>query len=631
LADLGQDLRYGLRTLAKNPGFTAVAVLTLALGIGANAAMFSIVNGVLLRPLPFRDPGRLVVIVGVYANRFVPTPQPHFEWADWAEGTKTVADFSIYETGEINLTGEGEPDRVSAAEVSEHFFGLLGTSPIRGRSFLQAEEAAEHPFVAVVSFKLWQTRYGSDPGLIGKTVQLNGKPFTVVGIMPSGFEFPDATRIWVTLPRNLDDEMFGGNAIGGIQIARLRPQATLDQARAELRLIAQRVYEGHPEQAERVSVTSLHQFMVGDIRRALLLLLGAVGFVLLIACANVANLSLARSAGRFREVAVRAALGASRARLVRQLLTESVLLSLLGGALGLLASLWAIEMAKTLIPARASFISGIRVDGWVLSFTCALAVLTGIVSGLAPALQSSKLELTEALKESAAGSHTGLRLSSRHRLRGLLGIFETATALVLLIGAGLLIRSFGKLLEVNPGFGTQDLLAARVSLLEPRYSAPEGRVAFFRDVLARVKTLPGVRDAAFANALPFGPPGAVIFGLEVEGGPKFQWGSGASAFYLVVSREYFHTMGIPLLRGRVFTEQDIKGSTPVAIISQSLARRGWPDQNPLGRRFSFAGAGGNRSKWWVSLATCRAWIWMDGPGLRCTFLSSSSLNMPRSW
>jgi putative ABC transport system permease protein len=329
--------------------------------------------------------------------------------------------------------------------------------------------------------------------------------------------------------------------------------------------------------------------MVGDISRALLLLLGAVGFVLLIACANVANLSLARSAGRFREVAVRAALGASRARLVRQLLTESLLLSLVGGALGLLTSLWAVELAKTLIPARAIFISGIKVDGWVLSFTFGVAVLTGIISGLAPALQSSKLELTEALKESAAISHTGLSLSSRHRLRGLLGVFETATALVLLIGAGLLIRSFGKLLEVNPGFRTQNLLAARVSLLEPRYNAPEGLTAFFQEVLARVKTLPGVRDAAFANVLPFGLSGGITIGLEVEGGPKFQPETGVGAFYLAVSADYFHTMGIPLLRGRIFTEQDIKGSTPVAIISQSLARRGWPDQNPLGKRFSFVG------------------------------------------
>ena len=336
-------------------------------------------------------------------------------------------------------------------------------------------------------------------------------------------------------------------------------------------------------------MTSLHHFLVGDIRPALLLLFGAVGFVLLIACANVANLSLARSVGRFREVAVRAALGATRARLVRQLLTESVLVSLLGGALGLLTSLWAVEMAKSLIPARASFVSGIRADGWVLSFTCVVAVLTGVISGLAPALQSSKLDLTEALKKSAAGSLGGLHLSPRHRLRDLLAIFETATALVLLIGAGLLIRSFGKLLDVDPGFRTQDLLAARVSLLEPRYNTPEGSLAFFRDVLARVKTLPGVRDAAFANILPFWRGGSVLFGLEVEGGPKFQPGSGVSAFYHAVSREYFHTMGIPVLRGRIFTEQDTKGSTPVAIISQSLARRGWLDQNPLGRRFSFAG------------------------------------------
>jgi putative ABC transport system permease protein len=582
------DIRYGLRQLRRSSGFTAVAVLTLALGIGANTAMFSIVNSVLLRPLPFKDSGRLVVVGWPYANRFVPTPKPHFEWAGWADETKTLADFSIYENGMINLAGYGEPDRVAAAEVSEHFFSLLGVKPIRGRTFLPAEQSAEHPFVAIISYKLWQSRYGSDPGLVGKVVHLNGKPFTVVGILPSGIEFLGDPQIWVTLPRNLDDEMFGGNAIGGTQFARLRHGATLDQARAELGVIAEREMPAGARAGNPASVTSLREFVVGDVRPALLMLLGAVAFVLLIACANVANLSLARRSGRFREVALRAALGASRARLVRQLLTESVLLALMGGALGLLTGVWAVQVAKKLIPAQDILIRGIKVDAWVLSFTFVVAVVTGIISGLAPALQSSKLELTEALKE-RAGSPAALSLRSRHRLRGLLGAFETATALVLLIGAGLLIRSFGKLLDVNPGFRTSDLVTARVSLVGPTYSAPENRLAFFRESLARVQALPGVRNAAFANVLPFGGGGGVVFGLDIEGGPKFQWGSGASAFYLVVSADYFQTMGIPLLRGRNFTEQDTKGSAPVAIVSQSLARRAWPGQSPLAKRFSFVG------------------------------------------
>jgi putative ABC transport system permease protein len=581
-----QDIRYGARQLRKNPGFTAVAVLTLALGIGANTAMFSVVNSVLLRPLPFRDPGRLVVVNGFYPA-LVPTPQPH--QADRAQVVKTLTDFSGYETGEINLAGDGQADRVSAAEVSEDFFSLLGINPIRGRTFLPAEESADHPSAAIISYAVWQSRYSLDSGVVGKTVHLNGKPFTVVGIMPSGFQFPPQTQMWVPLPSNLNGEMFGGNAFMRMQIARMRPGVTLDQARAELSVIAQREIPVGARAGNPVSVTSLHESMVGGIRPALLLLLGAVAFVLLIACANVANLSLARSAGRFREVALRAALGASRARLVRQLLTESVLLALMGGGLGLLTGVWAVQVAKKLIPVQDILTRGIKVDGWVLSFTFVVAVLTGIISGLAPALQSSKLDLTEALKESA-GSPAAPRLSSRHRSRGLLGAFETATALVLLIGAGLLIRSFGRLLDVNPGFRTKDLLAARVSLLEPKYSALGGRPAFFQDVLSRVKGLPGVRAAAFANVLPFGRAGAAAFGVDVGGGPKSQMkgGPGAFAIYAVVSPEYFQTMGIPVLRGRNFTDHDNKGSAAVAIISQSLARRAWPSQNPLGKHFRIA-------------------------------------------
>ena len=584
---LWQDIRFGLRMLAKNPGFTAVAVITLALGIGANTAMFSVVNAVLLRPLPFNDAGRLVEVEGAYANDFVDTPKPHFEWAEWAEKLKTLSGFSFYENGTINLAGDGEPDRVAAAEVSDHFFGLLGINPIRGRTFLPAEQASEHPFAAIISYELWRSRYGSDPGVVGKTIHLNGKPFTIIGVMPSGFEFPGQTQIWVTRPRNLEDEMFGGMAIGGWEIARLRSGATPDLARAELEVIAYRDMPAGLRAANPVSVISLHQFIVGDLRPALLLLLGAVGFVLLIACTNVAHLSLARGVGRFREIALRAALGAGRARLVRQLLTESVLLALAGGALGLLTSVWTLQVAKKLVPAQDILTRGIKLDGWVLTFTFVVAVLTGIISGLAPARQSSKLDLSEALKESV-GSHTGLIAGSRHRVRGLLGVFEIAAALVLLIGAGLLLRSFWKLLAVDRGFRANGLVAARISLLEPRYRANEERLAFFQEVLSRVKTLPGVRDAAITNVLPFGRGGGVMFGLNFGRGPQ-KWGSGDGAFYLVVSDGYFQTMGIPFLGGRNFTEGDGKGPSSVAIVSQSLARHGWPGQNPLGKHFNIVG------------------------------------------
>ena len=584
---LWQDLRFAIRMLHKNPGFTTVAVITLALGIGANTAMFSVVNAILLRPLPFKDPGRLVEVEGAYANDVVAVPKLHFEWANWAERLKTLSDFSLYENGTINLAGDGEPDRVAAAEVSEHFFSLLGINPIRGRTFVPTEGAAERPSAAIISYELWQSHYGLDAGLVGKTVHLNGKPFTVVGIMPSSFEFPGQTQIWVTRPHNLDDEMFGGMAIGGWQIARLRPGVTRDQARAELQVIAQSEMPPGVKSGNPVAVTPLHEFIVGDLRLALYLLLGAVGFVLLIACANVAHLLLARGVGRFREVALRAALGAGRLRLVRQLLTESVLLGLVGGALGLLIGVGAVQAAKNLIPAQDALIRSIEVDGWVLVFTFVVAVVTAIISGLIPALQSSKLDLTAALKQNAS-SQTGLILGSRHYLRGLLGVFETAAALVLLIGAGLLIRSFGKLLDVNPGIRTKDLVAARISLLEPRYRANEDRLAFFRELLSRVEALPGVRDAAVANVLPFGRGGGVMIGLNFGHGPQ-EWGSGDGAFYLVVSDGYFQAMGIPLFVGRNFTERDAKGSAPVAIVSQSLARHGWPGQNPLGKPFNFVG------------------------------------------
>jgi putative ABC transport system permease protein len=583
MQSLLQDLRYGFRTLARAPGFTAVAVLTLALGIGANTAMFSVVDAVLLHPLPFRDSSRLVQ-TDASPRQMTTYPQGHWEWANWAGGTKTLSDISVYEAGELNLAGEGEPDRVPAAEVSVHFFSALGVNPIQGRTFLPAEEALDHPSVAIVSYELWRSHFGLDPNLLGGSIRLNGKPFTVVGIMPKGCQFPGEARIWVPLPSSFDGEMFGGNVIWWQQLARLRPGATLDQARAELRTITPR-----PPGAPPVQVTPLEETIVGSLRPAMLLLFGSVGFVLLIACANAANLSLARSATRLREAAVRAALGASRARLVRQLLTETVLLSLLGGLLGLLVATGSLALVKTRIPVFAFFVNRVGIEGrinvWVPAFTFAVAVLTGIIAGLAPALQSSKRELTEALKESGASARTGFSLRSRYRLRGFLGVFETATALVLLIGAGLLIRSFGKLLDVNPGFRTQDLLAARVTLLEPTYSAPERLTAFFQEVLARVKALPGVRDAAFINAPPLTPTLRAVIPLEVEGGSEPQTEAGLGAVYVVVSPGYFKTVGIPLPLGQDFTERDTKSSTSVAIISESLARRAWPNQNPLGKHF----------------------------------------------
>jgi putative ABC transport system permease protein len=568
--------------LAKNPGFTAIAVVTLALGIGANTAIFSVVNGVLLRPLPYKDPSRLVTFFEPWALNFDGTSA----MAGWTENSKTLENISVYEQGEINLTGEGPPEHIFAAEVSEHFFALFGIPPLRGRTFLPAEEKTAPAQVAVISHSLWQTRYGSNPNLIGESIELNGKPLSVIGIMPAGFGFPWATQVWIPLPTRFEDEMFGGNAIFPNQVARLRPGISLEQATSELELIAHRNANNRGD--VKPLVVPLHTRLVGEVRPALLLLFAAVGMVLLIACADIVNLLLARGASRFREMAVRSALGGTRARIVRQLLTESLLLSLLGGAVGLFGGWWAISATKALLPTRMPFAGNVRIDGWVLLFTFSVAVLTGVLSGLFPALHTLRLPLAESIKESTPLFLPGFGWSAAHRLRGFLGGAQVALALVLLIGASLLIRSYAYLLQLNPGLRPENLLTARLSLLEQEYSEPHATAAFVTEVLSRAKGLPGVTGAAFSNVLPVEELGVAMYGVRVEGKAG---GKPEGAVYLSVTSDFFHTMGIPILEGRHFSDDDRKGKTPVAVISQSLARRCWPSESPIGRRFSLAGSG----------------------------------------
>jgi putative ABC transport system permease protein len=582
LESIAQDLRYGLRQLKRNPGFTAVAVVTLALGIGANTAIFSVVNGVLLRPLPYKDPGRLVTFYAPSARNFDGTSA----MADWTEDSKTLENISVYEQGEINVTGEGPPEHMFAAEVSEHFFTLFGIPLLQGRTFLPAEEKTTPAQVAVISHSLWQTRYGSDPDLIGESIGLNGKPFTVIGIMPAGFGFPGATQIWIPLPARLEDEMFGGNTILPYQVARLRPGINLEQATSELELIAHRNANNWGD--VKVSLVPLHTRLVGDVRPALLLLFAAVGMVLLIACADIVNLLLARGASRFREMAVRSALGGSRARIVRQLLTESLLLSLLGGAVGLFGGWWTVSAIKALLPTRMPFTGNIKIDGWVLLFTFSVAVLTGVFSGLFPAVHILRLPLAESIKESTPLFLPGFGWGAAQRLRSFLGGAQVAIALVLLIGASLLIRSYAHLLQLNPGLRPENLLTARLSLLEQKYSEPHATAAFVTEVLSRAKGLPGVTGAAFSNVLPVDAMGVALIGVSAEGSPARKT---EHAVYVSVSSDFFPTMGIPILEGRHFSDDDRQGATSVAIISQSLARRCWPLESAIGRRFSLSGFG----------------------------------------
>jgi predicted permease len=578
LETLLQDLRYALRMLRKSPGFTAVAIVTLALGIGANTAVFSMVDAVLLRPLPFKDPDRVITV-------WPSAPLARF---DEANGTSTLESAALYEQGDLNLSGEGAAQRIPAAAVTENFFRVFALTPVRGRAFLPSEEIPGHAPVALLSYGLWRTRYHSDPDILGKVVYLNGKVFTVIGVVPEKFDFPTKSQVWLPLPTKPEEimQVFGGNAFASFEVARLRAHATLQQARLELNAIARREY-GSSGTAPGVAVNTLRRSLAGDTRAALLMLFGAGGFVLLIACADLANLLLARGAGRSREVAIRSALGATRLRLIRQFLSESVVLSLMGGGMGLLLGWWTIGSAGALVPTRTAFATHISMNGRVLAFAFSIAVLTGILAGLIPALQST-LNLSEFLKEGSGSSQGGFSLRSRHRVRSLLGISEIALALVLMIGATLFLRSLNRLLDVNPGFQTDNILTARVSLLGPKYENEAHQAAFFRQVLARVSALPNVRAAAFVNAVPLGPTVVASFPVNVEKPPKQSPGS-VDALYMTATNDYFRAMGIPLLAGRDFNAADATANARVAIISNSLAQAGWPGGNALGQRFAIPG------------------------------------------
>jgi putative ABC transport system permease protein len=585
------DFGYAQRTLRRSPGFALLAVSALALGIGANAAVFSVVNAVLLRPLPFRDPGRLVTIEGIPAVKFTGARDRVLGWEDWVSKTRTLEDISVYEQGGVNLAGD-PPEYLPAAAVSGSFFRLLGVGPVRGRTLLPGDDSPG-PAVAVISYDLWQGHFAADPAIVGKKVELAGQPFTVMGVMPPGFEFPGDTQLWIPQALNQQQNLFGEAAIMYRQVARLRPGVKVAQARAELEVFLgelNREHAGYSSLGPKLSVTPLRLALVKDTRLALLLLMGAVGLVLLIACADVANLVLVRNAGRAREMAVRAALGAGRSRLVSQLLAESVLLSLAGGAAGLGIGAAGARLAEGLMPTRLilagkSMTGAIQLDARVLGFTFAVALLTGIFAGLFPAIGSSKVNLSETLKAGGASSWGTLGAIRQHRVRALLAVSEIALALILLVGASLLIRSLAALSQVNPGFRYGRLLTARLFLSAPGYRTGKARARFYERVAEQARALPGVSDAAFINSLPLGEGVSAMFSLGLEGTatPKPET-SNLWAIYLTVSPDYFRAMGIPLVEGRAFDKRDREGAPGVVIVSQTMARRFWPNQDPLGKR-----------------------------------------------
>jgi len=568
------DLRFAIRQLGKNPGFTAVAVLTLALGIGANTAIFSIVNAVLLRPFPYQAPERLVILEErISAGGSFSPSYPNF--VDWRAQNMAFDSIAAVRGNEsFNFTGAGEPERLQGRLVSAEFFSTLGIQPLLGRDFLPEEDRPGTTPAVILSYGFWQRRFGADPDVLGKQLTLNNQSFTVVGITPANFQF--GLEADVTVPIGLSAERFAnrGRDPGTGVVARLKPGVSQQQGETELNLVAARLEQQYPEtnKGRRVLVTPLHESIVGNVRQPLVILLGAVGLVLLIACANVANLLLVRSSARQKEMAVRVALGASRATLVRQLLTENVLLAALGTALGILLAFWGISLIASRLPDGIPRLQEAQVDAPALVFTLAVSLLTSLLFGLAPALQASRPTLTEGLKEGDRGSS-----GRRQRLRSVLVVGEVALTLTLLVGAGLLIQSFRRVLQVDPGFKAQNLLMMQVSV-----NNPDGQQVanFFEQLQQNVRNLPGVKSVAVSNGIPFGSTNFPAF--LIEGRPETE--NKPSGLRYHVSPAYFQTMGIGLIKGRLFTAEDTPATPSVAIIDEVLARRFFPNEDPLGHR-----------------------------------------------
>jgi putative ABC transport system permease protein len=576
-----KDVRFGVRTLLKRPGFTAVAVLTLALGVGANTAIFSVVNGVLFKPLPLKEAERLVLVYETTRQ----TPRDYVSvpnLADYRAGTRSFESFATYVPQSVNLTGGGEPERVVGAFVTSSFFKTVGAESALGRALLPEDDAEGAGRVAVLGHEMWQRRFGADPSAVGKTLVLNGEPFEVVGVMPEGFGYP-VNAPDVLLPAQKWPNYKADRAAHNCWVVgRLKPGVTREAAEEELRAVARRLEEAYPEEnrGRGVEVVGLHEFVVEDIRPALLILLVAVGFILLIACANIANLLLARGASRQREMSLRSALGASRARLLRQLLTETLLLALAGGAVGLLVAWWGVDALLALNPADLPAPQGVGLDARVLAFSLGLSAVAGFIFGVIPALQLSKADLGAALKEGGRGAGEGSR---RARLRGAFVVSQVALSLVLLVGAGLLLNSFYRLLNVSPGFDPRNLLTMEYRLPRNRYSKGDQQWKFHREVVGRVANVPGVESAAVVRGLPFSGNGGTVT-YQVPDRPAPPRGQEPRALENAIDTNYLRTVGLPLLRGRNFTEQDTPETAPVVLVNRMMAEQLWPGEDPLGKQ-----------------------------------------------
>jgi len=576
-----QDLKFSARMLAKNRGVTLVAVLTLALGIGANTAIFSFVNGILFRALPFPDPDRLVALWETHPEKGGSTASTH-NVEDWARSSRTIEQFGVWRDWGFTLQGPESPEPLAAAIASPEFFQVLRVQPLQGRLFSPEENQPGKDHVVLLSEALWRTRFGADQEILGRPLILNSEVFTVVGILPTEFDAPSFSGTDVWAPHSIDEDLKQGRWLRNRRvIARLKPGATLDQARAEMATIAQQLARAYPDAQGgwSIALTSLQDREVGSLRAAFLVFMGAVGFVLLIACANVANLLLARAAARKKEFAIRAALGANRGRVVQQMLTESVLLAILGGALGCLLAYWAVDLFVGLSPRNIPRLEQVRVDRAALGFTLLLSALAGVLFGLAPALHAAKKDLLESLKEGtrAAGTAPGMSL------RNVLVSAETALALVLLIGAGLLLQSFVRLVTFRPGYNPEKLLTFEVYPGMKRYPQAKQVTSLYEQIAENLQAIPGVRSVANVSSGPlFGGEEGVEF--QLEGHAQAEPGKNPVANYHNASPGYFRAMEVPLLKGRDFDAHDDANAPAVAIINETMARRWWPEQNPVGQR-----------------------------------------------
>ena len=589
--NLIQDLRFGLRLLRKNPGFTAVALFTLALSIGANAAIFDVVNAVLLKPLPYNEPDRIVRVFESHP-RFPKFPISPANFLDYRERNDVFDDFATFARGDLDLSVNDRPEHLTGMRVSHGFFHLLGFEPELGRAFLPTDEIEGNEHVAIISHALWERSFGRDPAIIGAPVTLSGMSFTIVGVMGAGLQhvggnyhsLPHGGGVDVWWPLTMDPKVRTSHFLNAI--ARIKPGITGKQAEARMNVIAQQLEEQYPEDKDwRIRLVSLRDEIVGGAQTMLLILFGAAGFVLLIACVNIANLLLATATARQKEIAVRTALGAGRFRLIRQMLTESLLIAGLGGVAGLLVAKWGIEALVALGPKQIPRLHMVSLDWRTFAFTLTAALLTGALFGLAPALQISRVNLNESLKEGGRGSSGGLR---HNRLRGLLVIAEVSLAFVLLIGAGLLMRTFFYLQKVDPGFNPERVLTASVDLPGARYSTGREASGFYRELMDRLAALPGGQGAAATSDLPWtGYDENTSFGIE---GRQFSDDEYPSAQYHFATPEYFRTLAIPLLAGRFYTDADDADAPRVILINKSMADRYWTDEDAVGRRVRLWGA-----------------------------------------